>query len=82
LNRARKADAFVEHLRERARHYRHNNVLYMWGDDFRFMNPEVNLKNMESLMTYIMKHQDAYRVTLRFATISEYMRYFTYILYI
>ena len=39
------------------------------------MNPEVNLKNMEVLMAYIMKHQDTYRVTLRFATISEYMRY-------
>lgn len=47
----------------------------MWGDDFRFTNPGVNFKNMETLMQYIIDHRDTYNVNMRFATISEYMRY-------
>ncbi|KAL6071637.1 Alpha-mannosidase 2, variant 2 [Balamuthia mandrillaris] len=73
-NIERRAEIFVEHLRERASQYSTDNILFLWGDDFRFVQPSKCFENMDRLMTFINERQNLYGFHLQYSTISAYFR--------
>eukprot|EP01156_Anaeramoeba_ignava_P007327 Anaeramoba_ignava/a351520_12.p1 GENE.a351520_12~~a351520_12.p1 ORF type:complete len:949 (+),score=295.63 a351520_12:14-2860(+) len=50
----------------------HNYVLYLFGGDFEFQDPEKEFRNMDKLVEYINSNIVDYGVLVHYSTLSEY----------
>ena len=44
-------------MRSRRSHYPTNELLFLWGDDFRFTNPEAMFSSMDKIVAYIAQNE-------------------------
>lgn len=62
-----------EDILNKAKSFRHNNYLLIWGDDFRFFESSSNFMKMETLIQYMHQHfGDEFE--FQFSTISNYFQ--------
>lgn len=61
----------AQHVERMNKHYVSENVMIMWGDDFRFSNAENQFRAMEQLLNYMRQAYPQFHI--QFATISEYL---------
>ena len=44
-------------MQSRRASYPTNEILFLWGDDFRFGNPDAMFPNMDRLLAYIARNE-------------------------
>ncbi|KAJ5077890.1 alpha-mannosidase [Anaeramoeba ignava] len=71
-NLVESADLLVSVWKDRSRGFLHNQLLFLFGDDFEFHYPEKEFGNMDKLLNYINSHQEKYNVTAHYSILSEY----------
>jgi hypothetical protein len=59
-------------MEERASHYKTDQVLVLFGDDFRYMNAFQNYRNMDNMISYMNKYHGD-RFLFKYSTPSEYV---------
>ena len=69
----RRSRELVAELLKRASYYpSETDFLQLIGDDFRFINAQVQFKNWDRIIDHVNKHSKLYGVELRYSTLSEY----------
>jgi hypothetical protein len=62
----------LDNIDERAKHYKTDEILVLFGDDFQYMQADQNYAQMDRMINYInAKYGDKYR--LKYSTPSEYI---------
>jgi hypothetical protein len=61
---------FVDYIHLLSASYKTPNILFIWGDDFRFSGAEHQFRNMKKLIDYV--NNRPFGVKAKFATPSEY----------
>jgi hypothetical protein len=51
-----KAGRLIKQLTERINHYKTNQMLVLFGEDFRYMSAFQNYKNMDTIIAYMNEH--------------------------
>ena len=68
------AENFYDLMMERREGYRHNNVLFYYGDDFTFQEENINYENIEMLMNYVNKNMKG-KMKMIYSTPTQYFDY-------
>ncbi|KAL6078171.1 carbohydrate binding [Balamuthia mandrillaris] len=63
----------VNNAKERRKVYRTNQIMMTFGDDFQFMNANINFKNMDKLIKYINANPQ-FGVKIMYSTPSLYIK--------
>lgn len=72
FNAPDEAAKLIAQIEERAQHYLTDDILMLFGDDFRYMNAFQNYQNMDAMIEYMnANHGDKYH--LRYSTPSDYV---------
>ncbi|KAL6067304.1 carbohydrate binding [Balamuthia mandrillaris] len=73
LNVASRALALISQAQQRSAVYRTNQILMTFGDDFQYMNADINFKNIDKLMKYVNANPQ-YGVKMIYSTPSVYVK--------
>jgi hypothetical protein len=72
-NVAERAAMYATEMKRRAKWFRTRNLLVPHGCDFHFQNAAKQYTNLDLLISEINLHPEVYGITLRYATISDYI---------